>query len=240
MSTSARARVHDELVREIKRAARRQLAEHGPAGLSLRAVARELGMASSAMYRYFPSRAELLTALIVDAHDALGSAVESAESAVRRRNLLGRWLAMATATRAWALSQPQQYALVYGGPARGHRLPAGPHDPAARLPSLLARIVADASLAGHGPAADGRQIPRALRADLRASRDSMAPALTEFQLAQVVLAWTELVGSVSFEIFGQLRVVNDCQSHFDYQMRGVGRRLGLSAERPGRAQSAAG
>jgi AcrR family transcriptional regulator len=232
MQTSARVRVRDELIREIKQAARQQLAEHGPAGLSLRAVARELGMVSSAMYRYFPSREELLTALIADAHDALGNAAETAESAVRRRNLMGRWLAVATATRTWALAEPQQYALIFGGPAPEHRLPPGAMDPALRIPALLAQILADAALAGQRPATEDRPLPRALRADLRAWRDSMAPALAESQLAHLALAWTELVGSVSFELFGQLRaVVTDHQSYFDYQMRGVGQRLGLSAER---------
>lgn len=241
MQTSVRARVRDELTGEIKQAARIQLAEHGPAGLSLRAVARELGMVSSAMYRYFPSRDDLLTALTVDAHDALGAAVEAAESAVRRRNLMGRWLALATATRAWALAEPQQYALIFGGPTPNRQLAAGTLDPANRIPLALAQILADAVVAGHGPAPDGRPIPRALRADLRAWRGSVAPSLTEFQLAHVALAWTELVGSVSFELFGQLRaVVTDCQGYFDYQMGGVGQRLGLSAERLRAARPATG
>ena len=69
-----RARVRAELTREITDAARRHLAAEGAAGLSLRAVARELGMASSAVYRYFPSRDDLLTTLIVEAYDALGAA----------------------------------------------------------------------------------------------------------------------------------------------------------------------
>lgn len=241
MQTSARSRVRDELTGEIKQAARHQLAEHGPAGLSLRAVARELGMVSSAMYRYFPSRNELLTALIVDAHDALGNAVEAAESAVRRRNLMGRWLAVATATRTWALAQPQQYALIFGSPAPHHQLSAGTLTPANRVPLALAQILADAVVAGHGPAADGRPIPRAVRADLRAWRDMAGSSLTEFQLAHVALAWTELVGSVSFELFGQLgAVVNDCQGYFDYQMGGVGQRLGLGAERLRAARPATG
>ncbi|MEU0658289.1 TetR/AcrR family transcriptional regulator [Streptomyces lavendulocolor] len=74
----ARARARDEVTAAIKDEARRQLAAEGAAKLSLRAVARELGMVSSALYRYFPSRDDLLTALIVDAYDALGAAAEAA------------------------------------------------------------------------------------------------------------------------------------------------------------------
>ena len=83
-SRTARERARAELTREIKQEARRQLAAHGAEGLSLRAVARELGMVSSALYRYFPSRDELLTALIIDAYDALGEAAEAAERRPRR------------------------------------------------------------------------------------------------------------------------------------------------------------
>ena len=78
---TARARARAELTNEIKATARRHLAEVGAPALSLRAVARELGMASSAVYRYFASRDELLTALIVDAFDAVGAAAEEAAGA---------------------------------------------------------------------------------------------------------------------------------------------------------------
>src|SRR5271169_5158994 len=91
---AARERARAELTREVKQEARRQLAAHGAQGLSLRAVARELGMVSSALYRYFPSRDALLTALIIDAYDALGAAVESADTAQPRSDLRGRWRAI--------------------------------------------------------------------------------------------------------------------------------------------------
>ena len=80
--TTARERVRAELTAEITEAARRQLGEVGAAALSLRAVARELGMASSALYRYFPSRDDLLTRLIIDGYDALGGAAEKADDPV--------------------------------------------------------------------------------------------------------------------------------------------------------------
>src|SRR5436305_3883754 len=111
--TSARERVRAELTAEITDAARRQLAEVGAAALSLRAVARELGMVSSAVYRYFPSRDDLLTSLIVDAFDAVGRAAEEAMDAHQPR-VLPRWMAVAGAIRQWALDNPHDYALVYG------------------------------------------------------------------------------------------------------------------------------
>ena len=105
---TARARARAELTAEIKAIARRHLAEQGAAGLSLRAVARELGMVSSAIYRYFPSRDHLLTALIIDAYDALGEAAEQAESAAPADDLMARWLALASGARAWALANPHE------------------------------------------------------------------------------------------------------------------------------------
>jgi len=78
---TARDRARAELTEEIKAVARRHLAEHGSAALSLRAVAREVGMVSSAVYRYFPSRDDLLTTLIIDAYAAVGDAAAAAASA---------------------------------------------------------------------------------------------------------------------------------------------------------------
>src|SRR5215470_8923865 len=100
---TARERARAELTREIKEEARRQLVTSGADGLSLRAVSRELGMVSSALYRYFPSRDDLLTALIIDAYDAIGAAVEEAVAAVPPvgaptgaalgESVRGRWVA---------------------------------------------------------------------------------------------------------------------------------------------------
>src|SRR3954469_6706262 len=122
--TGVRAKARAELTDTIKATARRHLAEEGAAALSLRAVARDVGMVSSAVYRYFPSRDDLLTALIVDAYDAVGAALEQADAAHPRADHLGRWLAIAGALRVWALANPQEYALIYGSPIPGYQAPA--------------------------------------------------------------------------------------------------------------------
>src|SRR3712207_8253729 len=110
---SIRARVRAAMTEEIKTTARRHLATDG-ANLSLRAVARDMGMVSSALYRYFPSRDDLLTALIIDAYNALGEAAERSDAGVGRDDLRGRWLAICRGVRAWALANPAEYALIYG------------------------------------------------------------------------------------------------------------------------------
>jgi AcrR family transcriptional regulator len=132
--TTARERVRAELTAEITDAARRQLAGVGAAALSLRAVARELGMASSALYRYFPSRDDLLTRLIIDGYDALGNAAEKADDPSAPPEQ--RWLAVCRAVRTWAREHPHEYALLYGSPVPVMRPPHAhrPRGPRVRLP----------------------------------------------------------------------------------------------------------
>ena len=225
----ARARVRAELTREIKSVAREQLAETGAAALSLRAVARELNMASSAVYRYFPSRDDLLTALIVDAYDAVGAAAELDESAVRRSDAAGRWMATARAVREWAVIHPQEFALIYGSPVPGYRAPLDTIDPAARIPLLLLRIVNECAASGrlHDPAPDG-PMPKTLRSDLTTLGEQAAPDLSAHQVARVAMGYVELIGVISFELFGHLHnVIHDFPGHFDFQMRRLVGELGL-------------
>lgn len=130
----------------ILRAARARLTEEGPVQLSLRAVARDVGMVSSAVYRYFPSRDDLLTALLVECYGELGAAVEDAESAVAAvdpDDLGGRWLAACRAIRRWALDHPGDYALVFGSPVPGYVAPPDTIEPAVRATLVLVRIVID-------------------------------------------------------------------------------------------------
>jgi len=145
---SIRARVRAEMIAEIKTIARRHLETDG-ANLSLRAVARDMGMVSSALYRYFASRDDLLTALILDAYNALGEAAEAADAAVTDRSQLrARWLATARGIRGWALGTPAEYALLFGTPVPGYAAPADTIAAAARTPVVLIRILADGFASG--------------------------------------------------------------------------------------------
>ncbi len=113
-----------ELVTEIKDAARRQLGEVGAPALSLRAVARDLGMVSSAIYRYFPSRDDLLTALIVDAYDSLGARGRARPRPRPARPAPTRWPAGRHLPGGrWALANQHEYALIFGSPVPGYRAP---------------------------------------------------------------------------------------------------------------------
>src|SRR3954447_26089069 len=162
---TARARARAELTHEIKAAARRHLAAEGAQRLSLRAVAREVGMVSSAVYRYFPSRDDLLTALIVDAYNAVGDVAERGLSARGPAGVVPRWVRVSTAIRTWALAHPHEYALIYGSPVPGYAAPVDTIDPAARVPLALIRIVVDGVESGEISTEESITTPRAVRGD---------------------------------------------------------------------------
>jgi AcrR family transcriptional regulator len=221
---TARERARAELTREIKEEARRQLADAGADGLSLRAVARSLGMVSSALYRYFPSRDDLLTALIIDAYNAVGEAAEAAVAAGPRGagadadsgDARARWAAVCHAVRGWAIAQPHEYALIYGSPIPGYRAPEATIGPAARVPLTFVRVLRDAAGNGKldgGASPDGRGHARDRGPDgsLASQAAALATALAQPDappvppdaLVRAVIAWTQLFGMISFELFGQ-------------------------------------
>src|SRR6476620_6445495 len=152
---TARERVRAEVTAEITDAARRQLAEVGAAALSLRAVAREVGMVSSAVYRYFPSRDDLLTRLIIDGYDDLGAAAEAAD--VPAASPAERWSVVCRAVRGWALTHPHEYALLYGSPVPGSRAPADTVPAASRVGVVLGRILGEAAHSGLLPDGSGER-----------------------------------------------------------------------------------
>ncbi len=223
---TARERVRAELTAEIADAARRQLAEVGAAALSLRAVAREVGMVSSAVYRYFPSRDELLTRLIIDGYDALGAAAEAADdpSAGPRE----RWMAVCRAVRDWARAHPHEYALLYGSPVPGYQAPPDTVPAASRVGVVLGRILGDAARSGALPDADGERDPSLLSDATVAVLGGDHPALDETVRVRALLAWSALYGTVSFELFGHfVGSVEDADRYFDRAMGELAGLIGL-------------
>ncbi|GHD32440.1 TetR/AcrR family transcriptional regulator [Streptomyces galbus] len=221
----ARARARIEVTTAIKEEARRQLAAEGAARLSLRAVARELGLVSSALYRYFPSRDDLLTALIIDAYDSLGEAAESAHAAVAQEGPRQRWVAVCAAVRRWALAHPHEYALIYGSPVPGYHAPQTTVPAAARVGLLLIGIVRDAH---RGPGLTDLPLPADLRPEAERLVADLAPDLPPAAGAALVAAWAQLYGLVGFELFGQFhRVVEDREPFFRHAASRLADQVGL-------------
>jgi AcrR family transcriptional regulator len=224
--SSARERVRAELTEEITDAARRQLAEVGAAALSLRAVAREVGMVSSAVYRYFPSRDELLTRLIIDGYDDLGAAAEAAD--LPSAAPIERWLAVCRAVRAWALAHPHEYALLYGSPVPGYQAPKDTVPAASRVGVVLGRILGEAALAGLLPDGSGERDPGLVSEDAVAVLGGDHPAIDETVRVRGLLAWSALFGTISFELFGHfVGSVQDGDRYFDRVMTDLAALIGL-------------
>jgi AcrR family transcriptional regulator len=208
--------------------ARRHLATDG-ANLSLRAVARDMGMVSSAIYRYFPSRDDLLTALIIDGYNAIGEVVEKAEAACARDDHAGRWLAVGHAIRDWALAHPHEYALLYGSPVPGYQAPQDTIPPATRTIATFCRVIGDAYHAGVlEPPGGFPAPPEEFAPDAEVIREAVLPGVPDDVIARALTVWPSVYGIVSFELFGQFNnVVTHRAEAFDHGMRNLGRLVGL-------------
>src|SRR6195952_410375 len=144
-----RQRAHAQTLEDITRIGREHLASEGAAALSVRAVARDLGVVSSAIYRYVRSRDDLLTLLVVDGYDELGDAVDQGLAEIPVDDHRERFLTVGRTVRAWALREPATYALLFGSPVPGYHAPAEQTTgPGTRVIGALVGIYAAAHEAG--------------------------------------------------------------------------------------------
>jgi AcrR family transcriptional regulator len=225
---TARERVRLELTSEIKQVALTQLESGGGAALSLRAIAREMGMASSALFRYFPSRDALLTALIIDSYSSLAEAAEAAEAGVHQRSIEDRWVAICHGVRDWALAHPHEYALIFGSPIPGYAAPPGTVGPATRVPLLLAELLGDLVKEKSYDAGANPKPPAAVRRAVEPVRSVMPEGITADLTVRGLMAWTYLFGAVSFEVFGHRHnVIADHDVFFDHEVRRMATMVGL-------------
>ena len=187
----------EQNIDRIKTLALTQLAESGAGSLSLRAIARELNLVSSAIYRYYPSRDELITALIVDAYGDLADHLDEA-GAAGRRGPRRRWVDTCLAMRAWAVSQPQRWALIYGSTIPGYAAPPDTIEPAGRVVLALCRPVAES-----GAAADARTVGRTLAAQLDVTRQALELDVDRETMLALIAAFSRVVGLLTLELNGQ-------------------------------------
>ena len=226
-----RERARAEATAEIVAAARRQLADVGAADLSLRAVARELDVVSSAVYRYVSSRDELLTLLIVEAYDSLGDHVERVVAGSAGRPPAERWVDAALAVRSWAMEHRHEHALLYGTPVPGYDAPERTTASGTRVSFALVGIVRDAWR-------DGLLTPRArasVTSDLAADLDELRTALDlpapDSVLVATLAAWSQVFGLITFELFGQTRgVIEHHEDLFRATATMMASQLGLASD----------
>jgi AcrR family transcriptional regulator len=225
-----RERVRRATVEEIKTVARAQMAAEGTAGVNLRSIAREMGMTAPALYRYFASRDDLVTALVIDAYDALADAMEAAVGAVGPGRHADRLRAAFGAFRAWGLAHPTEYALIFGSPIPGYVAPETTRPAGVRHTDLLGRLLADAYADGAlDPARIALRTPPALASQVeQLQRRRGGPAIPPPVLAFGLGAWARVHGLVTLEVFGHLApAVGDGGALFEQELGAIVAQSGL-------------
>jgi AcrR family transcriptional regulator len=188
-----RAQVRDE----VKQAALLQLAESGPAGLSISAIGKQLGVSGPALYRYFASRDELLTELVIDAYHDLAHALTDAARHAPGPQPRARLEDIARAYRSWALAQPHRYRLLFGPPLPGYNAHAQRLVEAAQasMNVLLGVLRELGDRTGNPPA-------EPLASQLLALARTYGPDVDAAIALRAINIWSRLHGLVSLEIAG--------------------------------------
>jgi AcrR family transcriptional regulator len=223
---SRRDKMRTQTVADIKAAARRELVSHGGTDLSLRSVARAVGMTPSALYRYFASRDDLVTELVSDGFRSLAVALQTAATKAEDERLTGpdRWVAVARAHRSWALENPSDYSMVYGRPVPGYK---GASEPSGVMQCVRSGVdvmfgVMIAAINEGSIEVDAME--QTLTNDMRASLEEWNAAwniaLSPGALAICLHAWTQLHGFITLEMHGHFPPhITNLDAAFDQQMR---------------------
>jgi AcrR family transcriptional regulator len=238
---TARERVREEMTAEILAVASAHVARDGAAALSLRSIARDLGMAPSALYRYFDGRDALLSALILTAYEELATVTEQAaheaevQSLAVARSPKGpagdaqQWLSVPRAMRRWALEHPHRWSLIFGTPVPGYSAPEDTIEHYTRMAAALVRPLVAAYEAGRlcvsastSPASDE------LRAAVAPVTEGLLPGMPLETVVLTLEAWTTIVGAISLEVFGHWRrTVLEPELLFDATINQVAQSIGL-------------
>jgi AcrR family transcriptional regulator len=226
-----RARLREQTSAEIKAIALKLMAGGGPDAISLRAIAREMGMTAGAIYSYFPTRDDLITTLIGDVYTSAVQAAESARDTVPESDPGGRIMAWAQAMRAWALANPEGFRLIYGDPVPGYQPPEDGPGKAAELRActgligLVAAAWPSARTRQPGGHYDWADFDPGLVAHVRED----FPALPPVALAVTLRVWGRMHGLLALEIYGHLRtLIHDPATVYRDEMRDLITSLGLT------------
>ncbi|UCC54231.1 MAG: TetR/AcrR family transcriptional regulator [Anaerolineaceae bacterium] len=206
MTETRRERQRAATITEIKQIARRHMAEKGAAALSLRAIAREMGLSSPALYRYFASRDDLVKALIVDAFNSFADTLQAAHDRCLQDDHAARLSAVAHAYRSWALAAPQEYALIFGTPIPAYEAPPDLTGPvAARSMQVLLGVLDDTQRSGKANLSDiHATFSPALQRQIQPWTEKLHYSGDPALLYLAISGWALIHGLVSLEIFGHL------------------------------------
>ena len=195
---------HPDLQAAIKQTAWKQIAERGAPTLSLRAIARELGITAPAIYNYFSRRDDLVTALIVDAFASLTESQKEAVRSLPEDDLPKRLTTLGLAYRDWAIAYPQRYQLIFGTPIPGYEAPADITVPAATW-ALVPLIETIQAISTAGRLRVERSAP--LTPELKSMLEAWSQFTGGIEVEVLYLAlviWSRVHGLVSMEIGDQI------------------------------------
>ncbi len=215
----------------VKAVARRLLTEAGAGGLSPEAVAREGSLPVDDVRAVFPHRDDLLTALVIDAYDASGAAMEKADETARESGASAgaRLLAVARALRAWSFANPGEFTLIYGSPVPGYNAPPETVPPASRTPAVLAGIVRAALEAGElTPPRRAVPGPPLLLPEAVQLFGGVPEAPFSDIIERGIVLWSGLIGLLVFQVFSRTHdSVRDESAFFDYAIAVAAESIGL-------------
>lgn len=225
---SRRERLRAETTEEITATALALLAAGGPDAVTLRAIAREMGMTAGAIYGYFPTRDDLINRLITDVYTSLVDAVEAARDACPPHDAGARIVAWGRALREWSVANPAGFRLIYGDGVPGYRPREGgvAAEPAQRACSGLVQLVAAVwpQAAPHQPAAEWSDFAPGLVAEVRREFPDLPPAAVGLALR----LWGRMHGLVALEVYGHLGgQANDPAQLYEAELRDLVRSLGV-------------
>jgi AcrR family transcriptional regulator len=245
-----RARLRRQTEAELSRAALEEIREHGATDLSLRRVARRMGMSPAGLYRYVDSREALLTRLITEAYDDLADHLAAATGAEDRSDLdrpdpdppvvagpdadvADRLRAAALAYRHWGVTHPQEFGLLYGDPVPGYAAPPGGPTVAAmsRVGAGLGRPLLEAAAADRLRPVVRETVPADVVARLEPLTDLAGHHVRPEVALTLLVAWGRLHGQVSLEVFGHHRWLfpGGCADLFEADLEAMLRDLGVVA-----------
>jgi len=194
---TVRGRYRAQVRAEVKQAALAQLAQAGPAGVSISAIGKQLGISGPGLYRYFASRDELLTELVIDAYHDLADTLTAAVGDASGQDPRARLEVLARAYRSWALAEPHRYRLLFGPPLPGYDAHAQRLvDASWKAMNLLLGVLGEFGDRAAAPA------PQPLASQLAAWAQPYDPGTSPGTALRAVLIWSRLHGIVSLEIAG--------------------------------------
>ena len=228
---SRRERLRDATMAEIKATARRHLVAGGPEALSLRAVARDMGLTAPALYRYVDSRDDLLTEVITELYGELTSSLQTAVDAQPADAIGPRLVAASWALRSWALAHPTEFGLLFGSPLPGYDVPSEGvlHEAGRRFGMVFADLFAQLWEQRPFPCAPTEDLDPQLARQLAAYAASMSSPLPPGAVKVFLECWVRLYGLVCMEVFGHLKfALDDAEMMFADMLRTNGVALGFA------------